>query len=301
MKSLYIIDVANLFHRAYWGTDPLVNSKGQPVNALHGFINTISQIVRTHNPDYLALALESSTPTFRKSLSKDYKANRQEMAPELKSQFQLLPSLLTGLNYPTFQANGFEADDIIGTLARDGALNGLNVVIVSCDKDFCQLITEQITIYNPNKESFITKVDVMGKYGIFPEQFVDYLAIVGDSSDGFKGVEGIGPKGAAKLLQEYGTLEEVYRNVLSIKGATQNKLLKSEDSAKLSKQLAKIITNIPLGTNLLEAIKFQGYNKELLKVFLKEQELNYHFRNLIGEEEAQVIGGILIGKAIFEV
>jgi DNA polymerase-1 len=296
VKKLCIVDVANLFFRAYWGVEMLVNSKGQPVNALQGFVNSLTHILEKIKPDLIALALESRTPSFRKSLSQEYKANRSEPPDELKSQLNLLPDLLKALNYPVFQKDGFEGDDIIGTLATIGADSGANVVIVSGDKDFCQLITEKTVIFDVAKETYITKNDVMNKYGVFPEQFIDYLAIVGDSSDGFKGVEGIGPKGASKLLQQYGTLSNIYSHISEIKGAGQTKLIKSEKSAYLSQTLAKIVRDVPL-TNMCidDTLVFKGHNTELLKKFFVEHELRFLYNSFFGSE----VNEFGIGKSIY--
>lgn len=295
MKTLAIIDVQNMFYRAFWGTDPLVTSYGRPVQGIHGFLSILTATLKAINPDYIALALESKGKSFRKDIDPLYKSNRQEPSQELIDQKELLSDLLKALNYPTFQAEGFEADDVIGTLATRAKENGLKVIIVSSDKDFSQLVDENITIYDSMKNLHIGKEEVLAKHGVLPEKFVDYLAIVGDSSDGYKGVEGIGPKGAVSLLSEFGSIESIYSNIDKVKGKNKDKLIASTSSAFLSKKLAKIETNIPLtGFSIPESILFNGYNKEELRKFLSTLELKHHLSNLLGSETVE-LGGVQIG------
>ena len=295
MKKFYIIDVSNMFYRAFWGTDPLTTSYGQTVQGIHGFISMLEAVVRDNKPDYIALALESDSGSFRKDIDPTYKANRSEPNPDLKSQLEMLPKLLKALNYPTFRASGLEADDVIGGLATQAIANpDVEVVIVSSDKDFSQLVNDRITIFDSMKGKRIGQQEVFEKYGVRPDQFVDYLAIVGDSSDNVKGVEGVGPKGAMKLLNEYGSLKTIYDRVGEIKGATKEKLINSTASAFLAQKLVKIQTDMPFHV-ILDDLTYKGYNKEELVKLFTDLELRQHMANFFGQVE--VINGLEIGTS----
>ena len=300
-KTFYIIDVANMFYRAFWGLDPLSTPDGRPTQALHGFLTMLNGIVKEKNPDYVCLALESDT-SWRKELDPTYKANRTELNPDLAFQLQKLPDLLRALNYPALRMPRYEADDVVGSLAELGKNLGWDTYIVSSDKDFCQLVCDKVQIYDHMKGVVIGPHEVIAKYGVFPEQFVDYLAIVGDSSDNIPGVAGVGPKGAQKLLQQFSTLEQIYENIGSVKGSTKDKLTASRENAFRSKVLATIANKIPeinrlTREELIDNLTFRGYNEPLLKSFLEEFGLKKHLADMIGLSP-DVIDGFELGKRV---
>ncbi|NJL26277.1 MAG: hypothetical protein HC902_14745 [Calothrix sp. SM1_5_4] len=213
MKNLYLVDASNMFFRAFFAIPPLTNDKGMPTNALYGFLAMSLKLIREVKPDYLVYCFDRKEPSFRHELYSDYKANREEMPDLLQPQVPYLKQLTTALGIPLLEKAGFEADDIIGTLALMGVKNHTNVVIVSGDKDFAQLVRPGISLYDTMKDARTDVDGVKAKFGVRPDQIIDYLAMVGDSSDNVPGVRGIGPKGACKLLHDYGTLEEVYAHI----------------------------------------------------------------------------------------
>jgi DNA polymerase-1 len=295
MKKLLIVDVSNLFFRSFYGSESLVTSYGLPVQALHGFVRGMNAILRDHKPDYIALALEGEGPSFRKTIEPLYKANRPELNDDLRKQLNLLPKLIDALGYKTYKAAGFEADDIIGTIAVSACTENSDILveIASSDKDFAQLVNPQITLLDLMKGIKLNSFDIYDKYGVWPHQFVDYLSIVGDSSDNVKGVAGIGPKGAAKLLQQYETLHQVYANVQNVKGANKTKLLESGESAFLAKKLVKINTSVPINFKLEETV-YKGPKEEDLRKIFRELEFKELESTMLGQD-VMIVNGVAIG------
>jgi DNA polymerase-1 len=295
MKKLLIIDVSNLFYRCFYGSTPLITSKGIPVQALHGFVRGMNSLIKERAPDYIALAMEGSGPSFRKAIEPLYKANRSELPNELKGQLKLLPDLIEALGFKSYRYPGFEADDVIGTLVIEARRKfpDIEVEIVSSDKDFSQLVDEKANIFDLAKNLTLGVKEIHNKYGIWPEQFVDYLAIVGDTSDNIKGVQGIGPKGALKLLQQFKTLEGIYVNLSSIKTSMQVKLLQSKDEVFKAKKLAKINTEVPLTLDLNE-VEYQGPIEPKLRKMFRELEFKDLEISMLGPG-VQILGGIEIG------
>lgn len=296
MKKLLVIDVSNMIYRSFFGSDPLTTSYGLPVQGLHGFVRGMNAVMRDHKPDYVALALEGGGENFRKAIDPNYKANRSEVNEDLKKQLEILPRLIDALGYKTFKAEGFEADDVIGGLTSAILYHtqDIEVGIASSDKDFAQLLTDnRVSLVDLMKGVQLRNGDVFGKYGVNPGQFVDYLAIVGDTADNIKGVEGVGPKGAVKLLNEFGTLEGIYKNVDSIKGATKDKLVASKNNAFLAQKLAKIETNVPLSFQLTD-LEYKGPNVEELRKIFKELEFRELEATMLGTG-VNLVGGVAIG------
>lgn len=295
MEKLLIIDVSNLFYRSFYGSEPLMTSYGLSVQALHGFVRGMNAVMRDHKPNYVALALEGEGPSFRKTLEPLYKANRAELNEDLKKQLNILPRLIEALGYKTYKMAGFEADDIIGTIATSACLQNSDILveIASSDKDFAQLVNPQIMLLDLMKGIKLNAFDIYEKYGVWPHQFVDYLSIVGDSSDNIKGVDGIGPKGASKLLQEYGTLHQIYANIEKIKGATKTKLMKAGESAFLAKKLARITTDVSISFNLKDAVYGGPKTDDLRKIF-KELEFKELESTMLGSD-VTIVNGVAIG------
>lgn len=296
-KKLLIVDVSNLFYRSFFGSESLVTSYGLPVQALHGFVRGMNAIMRDHKPDYVALAMEGEGPSFRKEIEPLYKANRSEVNEDLKKQLEMLPRLIDALGYKMYKVNGFEGDDVIGTLTMKSLLsypNQLKVEIVSSDKDFAQLIVgDQVNLLDLMKGVKLGAKEVRDKYGVWPYQFVDYLAIVGDSADNIKGVDGVGPKGASKLLEEYGSLDMIYSQIQGIKGTVQKKLMASKDSAFKARVLAKISTDININFDLEDAA-YKGPKTEELRKLFRELEFRELEATMLGNQ-VQNLGGVSIG------
>lgn len=276
-KKLYLVDVSSLFFRAFYAIRPLTSPSGMPVNAIYGFASMILKLLKDEKPDKMVFCYDRKEPSFRKDLYVDYKANRTEMPEELGVQIPYIKKLADLLGIPSLEVEGFEADDIIGTLSQIGKTTQHEVFIVSGDKDFAQLLNGDIFIYDTMKNIKYDQKTAKEKWGIDPHQMIDYLALVGDSSDNVPGVAGIGPKGAAKLLEEFGSLENIYKNLALISSASlREKLEKSKENAFLSKQLVTICLDVPLSKDM-NTYSFKPAKKEELLALLKE----LNFQNMI--------------------
>lgn len=284
MKKLYLVDVSSMFFRAFYAVRPLNTSKGLPTNAVYGFLSMIVKLLKEIKPDYLAFCFDRPEPSFRKEIFDAYKANRSEMPEDLIPQVPYIKKLTEVLGIPIFEKPRFEADDLIGTITHYGQTKNMHVVIVSGDKDFSQLINDKVTMYDTMKDIEFTIEKVIEKWGVHPKHFIDYLALTGDSSDNIPGVRGIGPKGAQKLIEEFGSLENLYEHIDDIKNPNlQKKLLESKDMAFLSKKLVTIDTtmDIPLTEDLL---KIKKANRDELTKVLDELEFQSFKKNLLGNE-----------------
>lgn len=285
MKKLYVVDVSSFFFRAFYAIPPLTSPDGMPTNALYGFLNMTIKLLREVKTDHIAFCFDRKDGSFRNEIYKDYKANRGEMPEDLIPQVPYVKELTDLLGIPRFEKKGFEADDVIGSLVVKGKSEGLDVVIVSGDKDFAQLIGPKVIMYDTMKSIKYDEEEAIKKWGVRPEQMIDYLALVGDSSDNVPGVRGIGPKGAQKLLGEYGTLEGIYQNIedISAKG-TKAKLQESEDMAYLSKELVTISTEVNLISDISE-LKLKEMKRDDLKEALNKLGFKSFEKSLLGKDE----------------
>jgi len=259
MKRIYLVDVSSLFFRAFYAIRPLTSPSGMPTNAIYGFLSMITKLLKEERPDHIVFCYDRKEPSFRNELYADYKANRAETPEDLVPQIPYIKKLADYLGIPSLELSGFEADDLIGALTKVSRHHGLEVFIVSGDKDFGQLVEPHVWLYDTMKNTKLDSAGVKEKWGIRPDQMIDYLALVGDSSDNVPGVFGIGPKGAQKLLEQYETLENIYKHVDEIKGATQEKLKSGKDSAFLSKKLVSIAHDAPISK------KIEDYHIQKLK------------------------------------
>jgi DNA polymerase-1 len=275
-SNVYLIDTSSLIFRAFYAIPNLTSPKGEPVNALYGFINMILKLLSEKNPDHILFCQDSKTKGYRYEIYPQYKANRGEMPESLASQLPLIFSFIDKMGFPRIQVEGVEADDIIGTLAHHLAQNQNEVVIVSSDKDFAQLISPHIILYDTMKDVFYKREDAISKWGVTPEQMIDYLALIGDSSDNIPGVTGVGPKTAVNLLTQFGTLDEIYEQIDQVKGATKQRLMENKEMAYLSKKLVTI--NRSLDLNIApEQLLPKTMNKDEILSFIEQ----YHFKSLI--------------------
>lgn len=287
MKKLYLVDVSSMFFRAFYAIPPLRTSSGLPTNALYGFLAMCIKLIRENRPDYLVFCFDRKEPSFRSELYEEYKANRTEMPEDLVPQLPYIRQITEKLGVLAIDREGFEADDIIGTLAMFGAKENLDVSIVSGDKDFAQLVNERITLYDTMKDVRMNPAGVAEKWGVEPKQMIDYLAIVGDTSDNIPGVRGVGPKGAQKLLAEYKTLDGIYEHINEIKSESlRSKLLESKEAAYLAQKLVTIVTDVKLDLKL-EDMRPKAIEKESFKVLLDELEFGAFMRKLFGDDGAQ--------------
>lgn len=260
-RSLYLVDVSSMFFRAFYAIRPLTSPSGLPVNAIYGFLTMTIKLIREIRPDYIAFCFDRPDPSFRKEMDVRYKANRTELPEDLAPQMPWFRKLSEALGVACFDRQGFEADDIIGTLTRIGKNHGVDVVIVSGDKDFAQLIEPGVVLYDTMKDVKYDSTLALEKWGVPPDKMIDYLALVGDSSDNIAGVAGIGPKGAQKLLQQFGSIEEIYEHIAEIKpDGIRKKLEASRDEAFLSKKLVTIVQDIPFDLPL-ESLRMKDIDR----------------------------------------
>ena len=246
MKTLTIIDTFGFFFRSYFALPPLRNSDGFPTGLLTGFINLIDTLDRDHQTDYIVFALDSKGKNFRHTLYKEYKANRDEAPEDLKKQLPIAIDWIREMGFASLEKEGFEADDIIATLAKYGKEQGLHVRIVSHDKDLYQMIENtKVVMYDSVKRKEITEEECFDKFGVYPKNFINFQAILGDTSDNIPGVKGIGKVGASKLINRYGTLEAIYDDIENCGTANiQKKLLESRENAFLSRELVTMDQNV---------------------------------------------------------
>lgn len=252
-KKLLLFDGHSIANRAFYGVPLLTNKSGQYTNAVFGFMNIMLSIIEKEKPDYLGISFDLSTPTFRHKFSEEYKGNRKGMPEELRAQMPLLKQVLSSLHIFIISKEGYEADDVLGTLAKAGEASGMKVTVVSGDRDLFQITSEQIEIKIPRTkktgteiESFFAK-DVQNEYGVTPIEFIDVKGLMGDASDNIKGVPGIGEKTAVKLIKEYGSIENLLEHVdeLKQKKLKENLTTYAQD-ARESKMLATIVCDVPL-------------------------------------------------------
>lgn len=277
--KLLILDGTSFCYRAYYAIRALSNSKGEPTNAIYGFITMLRKLLDQEQPDYLAICFDRREPTFRHERYTEYKAHRKPMPDDLALQMQPIKDFCYASHYCVFEKAGFEADDLIGTLAKAGEAASLDVYIITGDKDALQLVTDKVKVLNPHKDNELYDPEAVKKRfdGLGPERVVDIMALMGDSSDNIPGVPGIGEKTALKLIQEFGSAEMLIENVEKIKSKKVQELLKQHsDKLLLSKELAQIDTEVAVDLDW-EKIKFQPPDEKKLYEFFKL----YEFRTLL--------------------
>ncbi|KWX71218.1 DNA polymerase I [Paenibacillus jilunlii] len=250
MDKLILIDGNNIIYRAFFAMPPLTNTAGQQTNAVYGFTTMLLRLIEEHKPTHMIVAFDAGKITFRHEGYEDYKGGRQKTPPELSEQFPMLKELLRNLGVPQFEIDGYEADDIIGSISREADEAGRQVMIVSGDKDMLQLASEHTTVALVRKG--VTEVEMYGpqqirdKYDLTPQQIIDLKGLMGDASDNIPGVPGVGEKTALKLLQQFGSVEGVLAGTDELKGKMKEKLEEHADSAIMSKKLATIYREVPL-------------------------------------------------------
>ena len=268
-KSLYIIDGSSYIFRAYFGIRQFLStSKGFPTNALYGFINMLQKVVKDEKPDYLCVAFDSKEKTFRHDIYPDYKANRDAPPEDLAKQFPYFEPLVDAFNISSIRIPGYEADDIIGTLALKGSKAGFRVVIVSGDKDMMQLVGPKVQMLDTMKNKRIGVDEVKEKFGVPPEKVIEVMGLMGDSSDHIPGVKGVGPKTATELIQKYGSIKELYKCIDEIeKKKLKEKLVQDKERALLSRKLVTIDTAMKLECSLDDLKVRPSKNEDLRKLF----------------------------------
>ncbi|MBN1503715.1 MAG: DNA polymerase I [Candidatus Eisenbacteria bacterium] len=275
---VYLIDGSALAYRSYYAfaDRPLVNSRGENTGAAYGVATTLLKLMREERPDYVAVVFDSREPTFRHLKFPEYKANRQKMPEEMQAQFPRILELVRAMGLTILELSGYEADDIMGTLARRFAGKGAEVVLVSADKDFCQLVGESIKVLNPGKagedRTWVDRSRVEERFGVGPERVVDVLALMGDSSDNIPGVPGVGGKTATRLVSKYGSLEDILARLpIQEEPRASQKLSEFSEQARLSRELASINQSVPIDVKMEDLRPGDGRSGEL-RALLEELE-----------------------------
>ncbi|OGM27065.1 hypothetical protein A3D00_05705 [Candidatus Woesebacteria bacterium RIFCSPHIGHO2_02_FULL_38_9] len=269
MKKLVLIDGNAILHRAFHALPPLTTKSGQPINAVYGLVSMLLRVITDLKPTHIIVVFDTEKPTFRHKEFVNYQAQRPKMASELSGQFDKAKRVLQAFGIPIYSKEGFEADDVIGTIARQ--VTGLEVVIVTGDRDILQLVSDHVKLYMPivglASAKLFGKNEVIEKMGVPPEQISDFKALVGDPSDNYPGVAGIGPKTAISLLSKYNNLENIYKNLESFPKAVSKKLTAGKDSAFLSQKLAKIVTDVSFDFNIDKADHWDVDSDRVLSLF----------------------------------
>jgi len=291
-KKLFLLDALALVFRAYYALirNPRITSKGKNTNAQFGFTNTLLELINNQKPTHIAVCFDTAAPTERHTDYEDYKANRQEAPEDLLAALPDIKKIIQGFNIPVMELDGYEADDVIGTLSKQAAKAGYEVFMVTSDKDYGQLVNDKVKIYKPGYQG--GDVEIMGPKEVCEKwnikdvsQVIDVLGLMGDAVDNIPGIPGVGEKTAAKLLAEYETLENVLKNAGNIKGKLGEKVAAGKDLAVLSKKLATIITNVPVKFHE-EDFRMKEMNKDALRDVFAELEFKTLGKRILGEDFA---------------
>src|SRR5688572_938049 len=296
-KKLFLLDAMALIFRAYYALirNPRITSKGKNTNAQFGFTNTIIELINNQKPTHMAVCFDTAAPTERHTDFAEYKANRQDAPEDLTIAIPDIKRILQGFNIPIIESDGYEADDVIGTLSKQAEDLGYTVYMVTPDKDYGQLVTDKVKIYKPGYQG--GDAEIMGPKEICEkwciksvDQVIDILGLMGDAVDNIPGIAGVGQKTACKLITEYGTLDKVLENADNIKGALGEKIKAGRQDAIMSKKLATIITNVPIDLHE-ENYRLKEWNREGLKEVFTELEFKTVIKRLLGEDEAGALNG----------
>jgi DNA polymerase-1 len=289
-KKLFLLDALALIYRAHFAftKTPRINSKGINTSVPFGFTNTLLEVLQKQKPTHIGVAFDTSAPTFRDELFEAYKATRQETPEDIRYGLPKVKEILKGFNIPILEIDGYEADDIIGTLARQAEQQGFEVFMMTPDKDFGQLVTPHIKLYKPafmgNAIDILGPEEVCRKWNISRvEQVTDMLGLMGDASDNIPGVPGIGPKTAAALIQQYGSIENILQHVDELKGKQQELLKQYGEQALLSKKLATIITDVPIAFQS-DQLKYTGPDESVLRPLFQELEFRSILSRVFADE-----------------
>ena len=275
---LYLIDGSSYIFRAYYAIRRLSTSKGFPTNAVYGFASMIFKFLKDYKPAYLGIVFDAKGDTFRNEMYPLYKANRGAPPEDLVPQFDKIFEVVDAFNIPQFRMEGFEADDIMGTIARDYERRGIDVVLVTGDKDFTQLVSDKVTLLDTMKNKETLTKDVIEKYGVPPDRVTDVFALMGDQVDNIPGVKGIGEKTAIGLIKSFGSLDNLLQNLDDLAEKQRTLITEKKGDALLSKELVTIKTDIDLDMEL-DKFRYEGFDKSKLRSLFDELE----FKNLLRE------------------
>src|SRR5579871_1823122 len=283
---LVLIDGSSYLYRAFHALPPLSTSRGEPTGAVLGVLNMLIKFMNEQHPTRVAVVFDASGKTFRDELFSEYKAHRVPMPNDLRSQVEPLLTILRAQGLPVLRIEGVEADDVIATLACRAAAAGHRVLISTMDKDMAQLVNGSITLINTMSNSVLDRAGVKAKFDVFPEQIIDYLALVGDSSDNIPGIDKVGPKTAAKWLAKYGTLDGLLAHAAEIEGKVGENLRAGLPLLALSRRLATIRTDLTLPLEMTHLVR-----READVARLRELYRRLEFRTLLQALEAEAASG----------
>jgi DNA polymerase-1 len=286
-KRLFLLDAYALIFRAYYAfiKNPRVTSKGLNTSAIFGFLLALEEVLQKQKPTHIAVVFDTPTPTFRHEMYKEYKAHRDETPEDIKKAVPYIKRLIEAYKIPVIDFPGFEADDVIGTLARKASDRGFTTYMVTPDKDYAQLVSDNVFMLKPSRsgnESLLWGIDdIKQEFSVErPEQVIDVLALMGDTADNIPGAPGVGPKTAMKLVSEYGSIEELFKNTDKLKGKLKEIIENNREQIELSKILATIEQNVPVDLNE-SALELEVPDPVKLKVLFDELEF---FRKLINRK-----------------
>ncbi len=289
-KKIFLLDGHALVYRAHYSfiTRPLVNSKGMDVSAVTGFTRYLWSILKNQKPSHIAVSFDLKGPTFRHEMYKEYKANREAQPEPISIAIPYIKKIIEAFNIPVVTMQGFEADDVIGTLAKQAEKEGFNVYMMTPDKDYAQLVSDKVFMYKPGRSG--ADVEILGRKEVLEkwdiervDQVIDILGLQGDAVDNIPGIPGIGAKTAVKLLKQFGSMEGIFENTDQLKGKQKEKVIQFEEQGRLSKVLATIDINVPVQFDA-ERYKVEPFNREALTELFRELEFRTLGRNILGED-----------------
>ena len=288
-KKLVLIDGHAIIHRAFHALPPLTTREGQPVNAVYGFATMILRSIEDMKPTHMAVAFDLPAQTFRQETYALYQSHRPRLDDTLRSQIPLVFDLVKSAGVAQYSKSGFEADDCLGTLAVQAVKEGFDeVIIVTGDKDILQLVNKKVKVFMPTKGLSEGKImdeeGVLDYLGVRPDQIIEYKALVGDSSDNYPGVPGIGPKTAIALIKEFGTVDEIYKNLDKIPERVRAKLEAGREGAEVSHKLATIVCDVDINVDFDKAVVEDFSTKKEFLAKLKEFNFRSLYRKMTGEE-----------------
>ncbi|WP_423063369.1 DNA polymerase I [Candidiatus Paracoxiella cheracis] len=284
-KPFILVDGSSYLFRAYYALPPLTNSKGQPTGAIYGVINMLRKLMMDYEPEHIAVVFDPKGKTFRNELYAEYKANRTEMPDELRDQIKPLFEIIKALGLPLIIKEGVEADDVIATLAKKAKQEGMNVLVSTGDKDLAQIVNHKVTLINTMTNRMLDPEGVVEKFGVPPESIIDYLTLVGDTSDNIPGVPKVGPKTAAKWLNQYGSLDNIIKNADEIKGKVGENLRAHISEIPLTRELVTVLSDVKLDEKLMELSPREQDREKLIALF-SELEFKTWLAEVLSTEKA---------------
>jgi len=290
MQTLLIIDGNAIMHRAYHALPPFKSSDGTPTNVVYGYLSMLNKVIVDFKPDYLISCFDTPEKTFRNELFKEYQSQRPKIDDDFIVQIPLVKQAVDVAGVVRMEKPRYEADDLIGTITRIFETNKFRVIILTGDKDIFQLITDNVFVASPQlglaNIKIFDKSEVEKKLDITPNQIIEYKALVGDPSDNYPGASGIGPKTACKLIHQFGTVENIYKNIDKVESEKVKEILKKErESVLLSEKLATIMTDIKIDLDI-EKLKFKGFDKKLID-FLTQYQMSTLTKRIFNIKEVE--------------